>query len=242
MPFVNNDGTKIFYREVGQGEPMLLLSPIGSDTPVWDNMVSVLSLYFKVIRMDYRGTGESDKPDEVYTNESFIKDISLVMDALGCPYVHLVGHAMGGFIAEHFAAEHPDRVRDLTLIASLPYLTEKAKKYILQQLEYADTDPQKMDVFVRQAMMGVPHQPVFSIKRQLEYCLAHDARERLSDLTMPVLILSGDEEKVMTSKISHKFASMLPHAEVKILEHCGHIVQMEAPDAAAEAIVEFCLK
>jgi pimeloyl-ACP methyl ester carboxylesterase len=116
--FVSN-GVKIAYATRGKGEPVVLIHGwLASAGLNWElpGISSALAKDFHIIEMDVRGHGLSDKPkkEELY-GEELVEDVARLLDHLKIEKAHLVGYSMGGIIAGKFVAQHPDRVRSLTL-------------------------------------------------------------------------------------------------------------------------------
>lgn len=115
--FFDSAGTKIHYVEQGEGEPVILIHGFGANLNVnWAGMMPGLSQEFRVIAIDNRGHGKSDKPHEdgAYGME-MVHDVVRLMDHLGIEKAHVVGYSMGAFITGKFLATYPDRVISATL-------------------------------------------------------------------------------------------------------------------------------
>jgi pimeloyl-ACP methyl ester carboxylesterase len=135
----HHDGIDIAYQRFGSdGDPLLLIMGIGADMLYWhdDFCKAFVEAGFQVTRFDNRDSGESTHLDAAgtpdtrrvrrhpdaapYQLEDMADDAAAVLDALGWPSAHIVGHSMGGMIAQTLAIRHPDRVRSLTCISSTP--------------------------------------------------------------------------------------------------------------------------
>jgi len=121
-------GLTFHYRDWGgEGPPLLLLHGLASTSHIWDLTAPLLAERFRVLALDQRGHGESDKPDDGYDFDSFTADVHAFIAALGLQRPALVGHSWGGSVALHYAAAHPAVPRALVLVdggflemASLP--------------------------------------------------------------------------------------------------------------------------
>ena len=110
-----------------EGDPLLLLHGFGHDGHVWDGVAPALRARHRVLALDQRGHGESDRdPERRYSHEAFARDLRALTEALGPARVVLVGHSMGGYGALHFAAKYADRVRAIALIDAGCELTRGA--------------------------------------------------------------------------------------------------------------------
>ena len=116
--YANNQGTKIHYATLGDGEPVLFVHGFPDFWYSWRHQMATLAPHFRTVAMDTRGYNLSDKPEgiESYKIEALLADINAVIDDLGVDKVNLVGHDWGGAIAWQFALEHPTRVERLVIL------------------------------------------------------------------------------------------------------------------------------
>lgn len=108
-------GHKVWYRETGRGEPIVLLHNGGNDHGIWDYQAAHFSKTHRVFVVDHLGHGQSDRPDIEYTLPLFTEQIERLVDQLGLAPVTLVGHCIGGAMALNYALRHPQNVRRLVL-------------------------------------------------------------------------------------------------------------------------------
>jgi len=114
--FADVNGIKICYDIHGEGEPVFLLHGYSDRKEHWRAQVGELSKHFKVIRMDNRSAGKSDRPDGELSMEIFASDVVSLMDFLEIDNAHIIGHSMGGMIAQNFVILYPERVNKVVLI------------------------------------------------------------------------------------------------------------------------------
>ncbi|MFQ5855423.1 MAG: alpha/beta hydrolase [Anaerolineae bacterium] len=121
MPFAQVNDIRLYYETHGEGEALMLLSGTGMSGDHWHVFqVPAFSQAYQVITFDYRGVGQSDKPDAPYSTRLFAADAVGLLDALGVERAHVMGHSMGGRVAQWIALDHPERVRSLILSSSGP--------------------------------------------------------------------------------------------------------------------------
>jgi pimeloyl-ACP methyl ester carboxylesterase len=118
MPRAPVNGIELNYREKGEGYPVFLLHGYTGNLRNWALQVGAISRDFRMVSIDHRGHGESDKPTDAdaYTLAQMAEDAFGVLDHLGIDECYLVGHSMGGAIAQHLVLAHPERVRALVLM------------------------------------------------------------------------------------------------------------------------------
>jgi proline-specific peptidase len=116
------NGIKICYDIHGEGKPVILIHGFSDRKEHWRAQLEALAKHFKVIRMDNRGAGKSERPDGEYTMEIYAADVAGLMDYLAIECSHIIGHSLGGMIAQNFAILYPERVDKLVLINTIPGL------------------------------------------------------------------------------------------------------------------------
>src|SRR5215472_6580275 len=131
MPYAVNQGLRIHYRTEGDGQPPLVLQHGFTDSlETWYDLgyVEALKPQYRLILIDARGHGGSDKPHEpnAYDRQRNVEDITTVLDDLGIPRAHYFGYSMGGRIGFAVARYAPERVRSLILGGGSPYPQSQA--------------------------------------------------------------------------------------------------------------------
>jgi alpha-beta hydrolase superfamily lysophospholipase len=103
--YADNNGTKIHYATLGEGDPVLFVHGFPDFWYSWRDQMAALAPHFKAVAMDTRGYNLSDKPEGVdaYRMENLLADIKAVINDLGVAKVNLVGHDWGGAICWQFA-------------------------------------------------------------------------------------------------------------------------------------------
>lgn len=112
------NGSRIFYRRSGKGEPVVLLHGIAHSSKVWERVIPALEGRNEVIALDLPGCGRSDKPDTDYALGTQAAAVRYVLDRLGLDLVTVIGHSLGGGVAMTLAYQYPERVGRLGLVAS----------------------------------------------------------------------------------------------------------------------------
>jgi len=117
--FFNSNGVRIRYFIVGQGEPVVLVHGWGGSAEMWTPLIKELSPNYRLIAMDCRGHGKSDKPhDASQYGIEMVNDIVRLLDHLKINKAHIIGYSMGGMIVMKMLIEHPDRFRTAVVGAS----------------------------------------------------------------------------------------------------------------------------
>src|SRR5437660_1035757 len=109
MKYASRDGVKIAYTEEGHGDPaVLLVHGFGCAHLDLEPQLTHFSRRHRVVAMDLRGYGESDKPKQAYSPEGHADDLAWLCKTLGIGRAIIIGHSMGGVIAMAFGANHPE--------------------------------------------------------------------------------------------------------------------------------------
>ena len=115
MPFVENQGAKLYWDEQGSGEPLLLIMGLSYPSYMWHRSRTVFANSYRTIALDNRGVGQSDVTPGIYSIALMASDAAAVLHAAGVESAHVFGVSMGGMIALEFALQYPSRVRSLIL-------------------------------------------------------------------------------------------------------------------------------
>jgi pimeloyl-ACP methyl ester carboxylesterase len=113
-------GVRIHYLDFGgRGEPLVLLTGLGSSAHIYDDLAPRFTDTFRVIAVTRRGHAESDHPSTGYTLDTLVEDLVAVLDTLKLYRVNLAGHSLGGAEITRFALLHPERVSRLVYLDAM---------------------------------------------------------------------------------------------------------------------------
>ena len=253
---VDVDGFRIRYLRRGEGaESTILIHGFGGDLNTWMFNHEALASGHSVFALDLPGHGSSSKQVGDGTLEGFAKVVEGFLDILGLTKAHLAGHSMGGAVAAIFARKHPERCLSLTLIASAGlgpeingeyirgFVSATRRNEIRPQLEKLFANPrlitrQMVDDTLKYKRLDGVEPALRTITAQ--FCPSDRQsvilREQISQLSMPVLVLWGSEDRILPA--SH--ALNLPqHVRTEILQGQGHMVHMEAASKVNTVIRSF---
>ena len=138
MKKVKGDGLQINVAIwEGKGKPILCVHGITANCRSWDVLASALSPRHRLIAMDLRGRGQSDKPQSGYSLDHHMRDIVCLMDELGLEKTVLMGHSLGAFIPVAFGAQYPDRVDRIILVDGAGKLSQKQFDHVFEAIKPA---------------------------------------------------------------------------------------------------------
>lgn len=265
MPIAKLKNINLYYEIHGKGEPLLMLTDIADDIQTWQFIITNLSKHFQLILVDNRGSGRSETPDSKYCIEHFANDSIALLDFLKIPKTHVLGHGMGGFIAQEIAIQHPNRVIKLILECSAPYSSirnnqlfrifeELIENNINKALWYKTYyhwiyshnflgDTEFMEALI-QFNINYPHaQTTLGFKKQIEAMSNFDSRTRLSKINAETLVIIGEEDILIRAKDADKLYQGITMASYPVfIENCAHSIHNEDPKTFVHTILSFLYK
>ena len=261
MPKVKVNEIEMYYEIHGQGDPLVLIMGLRRNAEWWYRQIPVLSQHFTVLAFDNRGAGRSDKPKQEYTIRLFAEDTAALMGAVGIPRAHVLGISMGGYIAQEFAINYPEKVKSLILGCTsaggdraVRMGPERMVKFTAnegltpEQILRKDMDIYFSDKFVREnperieefVEISLKHyQPAFAFFQQFDACLKHDTADRSGRITAPALIMTGDDDPLVPPENSYILKALLPSAELVLFPACRHCFFLEAADEFNQEAIAF---
>jgi pimeloyl-ACP methyl ester carboxylesterase len=192
-----------------------------------------------------------------------------LMDELGFEKAILIGNSAGGTVISNAALAHPERVTGMVLVSAAVYTGGGSPSWVrplLQTPQMNHLGPllarsiagERGDAFIRTAWHNpdlITEETYQGYRRPLQvhnwdralWELTRASRpgalqERLDELTMPVLVLTGDDDRIVETADSIRLGSELPNADLVVLENCGHVPQEECPEAFMNAVESFLLE
>lgn len=266
MPKIESNGIEIYYEIHGSGQPLLLITGLGYGLWYWQSLVAELSDHYQVITFDNRGAGKSSQPDGPYTVSIMAADAAGLLDKLELTQVAVLGHSLGGFIAQELAVKRPDLVGKLILASTnhggmkvIPVTPEALE--IMTSREGDPVELVKRGIEIACAPGFVEKHPDV-VKDLIDYRFTNpvpsaqyhaqvaagagtaaysDAQvdERMASIKVPVLIVSGKYDCVVPPGNADLMAEKIEQAEIVLIPDTGHMFPIENPAAAADVLKEF---
>lgn len=250
MPTITVSQGELYFARAGQGQPALLfIHGAGGDHTIWGEQLRELARDFSVAALDLNGHGRS--PARVGDGlQTYVEDVLAVLNALALPTV-VVGHSMGGAIALTVALQCPKNLVGLGLVG-----TGARLKVHPQILELCQTDFEKAVELVVSWAFAEQADPALkdkareqmrrngrdALSRDFLSCSTFDVMSRLSEISVPTLVICGREDKLTPVKYSEYLQQNIPNAHLKIIERAGHMVMVEQPQMVNQALREFCAR
>lgn len=260
MPHVTRNGVKVFYESFGQGGPTLVfLHPWSTNHYIWAFQVNEFARDHRVLVVDHRGHGQSDKPVNGYGIGEMAADVVAILDDAKVDRAVLVGNSIGGMIAMQTALDAPNRVQGLLILSSGTNIG-------------ADTPPEvgeAMQKDWRAVFSGLMAAGVSAkskaerpeIMSFMEGCFRNETNfteavfwasaadpsgvfswnisDRLKDIKAPTQIIAGEEDGATPVVLNQFLADNIPGAKIKLYKDVGHFCQLEKPPSFNADLREF---
>jgi pimeloyl-ACP methyl ester carboxylesterase len=257
-------GRSIYYEVQGDpcAPPLLLVMGLGVSSRAWDRLPARLAPRFRVISFDNYGAGRSLPGARFYRMDQLADDAAAVLEANGLHDreedgggAFVFGMSMGGMIAQELTLRHPRLVRSLTLgctfaswLRSYRPSPTIALDLLLASLRLrVSLEPAKRMLFSDEFSRANPREcerwlnilepcPVPNLLAQLGAIVQHSTLARLSQISVPTLILSGDADRLIPVGNSLELAEKIPGARLMILSGAGHVFSLEREDETVGAL------
>lgn len=256
MPYVSVDETRLYYDESGEGPPLLFLHGLGSSGHDWADQARRFSDDYRVLRMDLRGHGRSERPRGPYHISQFARDVAVFLRKLEAAPAHVVGLSMGGMVALELGANAPELLQSLVVVNSVAdsrldswgdvwfYLSRRLAVQVLGMRRVGTFLAEKLFVHAHQEALRREFRRRWAQNDQDAYLRSMDAirrwsvMDRLERITAPTLVLGADHDYTpVSTKI--RLAGRLPNARLEVIKDAHHALPVERPDAFERAVRRF---
>ncbi len=250
MPTIKVSHSELYCARAGQGRPALLfIHGAGGDHTIWGEQLRELAQDFSVIALDLNGHGRSPAR-EGDGLQTYVEDVLAVLHAVSEPTV-VIGHSMGGAIALTVALQRLKNLLGLGLVGTGAKLKvhpqilelcqsdfEKAVELVVSWAFSEQADPLLKDRSREQMLRNGQA----ALSRDFLSCSTFDVMSRLSEISVPTVVICGSEDKLTPVKYSEYLHKNIPNAQLRVIERAGHMVMLEQPHAVNSALREFCTR
>jgi pimeloyl-ACP methyl ester carboxylesterase len=252
---IDVDGARLYTETRSGTAPVLVfLHYWGGSRRTWGPVLTRLHPHQAFVNYDQRGWGDSADAPGPYDLRRLADDAQSVVDALGSGDYVLVGHSMGGKVAQALAARGPAGLAGVVLVAPAPAAPVGSTEQLQQLTMHAYDDEQTVQQGIDQMLA---HRPLpADLRRQIvedslrageearlawpRYGLAQDVSAGLREIDVPVLVLAGDHDRVEPPAVlAERLLPLIPSATMTVLEDTGHLSPLEVPDQVANHIAAF---
>lgn len=254
---------RLHVQDIGDGPPVILVPGFGLDHRVWDRQVRVLATQNRVVCIDQRGHGLSDKPLRGYEFDRMALDLLAVADQLQLDSATLVGWSLGGQTAFKAAAlDGGSRFGQLVLVGSNGVRASRSDRFpfgappealeeTLLQDEFSDrlearrssiangfasNAPKALVEWLVSISMDMPSWAAAALYHAM---LNSDLIDEIEAIKVPVLQIIGDKDPVHSARGAHWLRERLANSTLVELPDCGHFPMFEAPDEFDDALRNF---
>jgi 3-oxoadipate enol-lactonase len=251
------DGVRLHYEVHGtRGSLLVLTHGLGGTLDFWTPHVDALAAHHRVLRWDLRGAGASAKPPGPYDPALFARDLAALLDRLGEPRAHLVGHSGGGVVSQRFALDFPARVESLVLASTSSEVGEQATRgwHRLADLverqgfgperepdargfspAYAAGHPEVVRELARRTRQNDPAAYAATARA----FAAYDWTAALGTIAVPTLILQGLDDRLTPPGGSVILSRGIRRSRLVMLPGAGHNLPLEMPELFTTTVLGF---
>jgi pimeloyl-ACP methyl ester carboxylesterase len=253
---VASNGLSIHVEEQGAGDlGLVFLHYYGGSSRTWKHVTARLASRFHTIAIDHRGWGKSDAPASGYSLADLAADATGVIAALNLRRYVLIGHSMGGKVAQLMASGRPVGLAGLILVApaapSPMIMPAQAREMMSGAYATRETVEATLDTVltakalsaedraqvIEDSLRGAPPaKAAWPISTSLE-----DIAAQIGNINVPTLVVAGALDRVDPPiRLKVELLPRIPQAVMHVLPGTGHLSMLESPDAVTELIAEFC--
>jgi 3-oxoadipate enol-lactonase len=269
LPFLTTSELNIHYETGGDGkEVLLLLHGNFASWRWWQPLLKNTPRGYRTYAPDLRGCGDTDQPEEGYTIAQHAEDLNQMIGALGLKRIHLVGHSLGGCVALDYALNYPQQIRTLTLVAPAPaeglsvikaasngYVGTNSSSTILSAIRLSErlgTYRRVMEKALCRMMKPERVGGVFevlvddAVRMSRNAAVGHvetlncwDVRDVIGQLNLPVLIIGGCNDQLISPEALQNAAEKFPNGRLIMWPGMGHTPQLEQPERFNKILYKF---
>jgi pimeloyl-ACP methyl ester carboxylesterase len=261
MPSIDLPDASLHFEQQGTGSPLLLVAGLASDSMSWLTVWNELGSRYRVVAPDNRGVGRTRPQDGPASIDAMADDCAALLAHLKIGRAAVVGHSMGGFVAQRLALRHPRLVERLVLVATgaRPSPADVALFRDLADRQDAGEDPARwfrrlfdvvftprfladpanVDAATRWALDYPYPQSPSAFRRQVEAIAAFDGTAGLAQIAAQTLVLAGREDVLFPLDGMQAFASRIAGARFEAIDGAAHAVHTEQPRVFVDAIARF---
>ena len=250
---------KLYYRETGQGEPIIILHGLFGAGDNWLSVARLLEEEYRIILPDARNHGQSPHSNE-FTYSAMASDLAELLDELGLEKAYFVGHSMGGKAVMNFAVAYPERVKQLVVVDIAPRFYPVHHQTILKAYSSIDLQSLKSrgdadkamaeyvrDLGTRQFLLkNLTRTDDGGFEWKLNLPVVRDQIENIGEalpegsrFDKPTLFIGGSNSDYIRPEDEGLIKEHFPQARIETITGAGHWVHAEKPDEVVELIKGF---
>ena len=249
----------------GEGPDLVMLHGWGMNAGVWQQISNALANQFRLYRVDLPGHGQSQRPSRAVTLQDWAEQVAeSVIPHLNGPACWL-GWSLGGMVAVQLASQFPQQVKRLLLIATSlrfcqaddwpeavapdvlqSFATDLQQDHRLTLQRFlglqvmGDTQARQTLKQLRQCLLAQPEPARNALQTGLDILRSADLRPLAARLELPVMLLGGEKDRLVSPAALHNVASLLPQCQLEILPAAGHAPFISQPESFVNLVKTYC--
>jgi 3-oxoadipate enol-lactonase len=243
MPYFKSDDINLFYEDTGEGTPLLLFHGMTSNHAMFYREMDFFKKKYRVIALDSRGHGKSDKPEK-YTLDDHVRDAVALINHLNLETLYVIGVSMGSYIAQGVAIALPERVKKLILVATKSYGEQSSMAELFDRHEdefrglslvskldkssqFIFHNQEKVDEWLRKTAErsdGLTGSEQAAASAALK---DFDFRQELGKIQAETLVISGTYDGLNPPHKGRETAQLIPDATYMEFKRSGHAPNVE---------------
>jgi len=260
--FCSNKEADIYFECHGSGEPLCLIAGYSLDSQSWGNQIEYFAKEYQVIVIDNSGSGRTAVGNlNNLTIKSLADDVKAVLDHLQIQSSHVVGHSMGGYIAQDLTLSYPEVVNKLILASTASTITQKIYALSCNNLSIRKLNiPLNLQVMnsfawtlsdkafenpecIKQRVQMAEDYPYIATiegqEAQLRAMQNYNTLHRLKDIKQETLVLTGEDDILIPAQQSRLLLENIEHSHWQCILNGAHNIQIEYPNEFNQIVSEF---
>ncbi|MGJ9384353.1 alpha/beta fold hydrolase [Salipaludibacillus sp. CF4.18] len=262
MPIIGQGFSTTKYVAQGSGQPVIFIHGVGMDHAMWEYQQLFFAPAYRVIAYDMICHGESDQPTKDVNIVDFAQQLKDLMELLDIKDAHIIGFSMGGMVAQQFVLLYPEKVKTLTLMNVVADRNEDEHQAILRRVQQVKRDghlttvDKAIERWFNPNYISENPKVINNVKSRLQHNEHHSYLKaynvfatsdqelwpQLSQITKPVLILTGENDVGSTAEMARKMDMRLPQSELVIIPKYRHMLPIEGGHIVNEVLSTFLAK
>jgi pimeloyl-ACP methyl ester carboxylesterase len=252
---IASNGIRIYVDDKGVGDlPLVFLHYWGGSSRTWHHVTSALAKSYRTIATDHRGWGQSDAPSSGYGLSDLAADAQGIIETLGLERYILVGHSMGGKVAQLLASRRPKGLCGLVLVAPSPPSPMSMPAEVREGMAHAYSSRESVETTIDQVLTAKPLSPedrAQVIDDSLRGAPAakvawpratslEDITQQVSAINVPTIVIAGDMDRVdSVATLRSEVLPRIPQAVLHVVPGTGHLSMLESPELLVQIVSDF---
>lgn len=248
-------GVRLPYVECGErgGPALVLLHAWGESLHAFSRLLALLPAELHAFAMDQRGHRDADKPASGYALVDYADDVAAFMDSVGLASAVILGSSSGGYVAQRFALDHPERVGGLVLVGAPRSLHGRApfadevdaltdpvdREWVRTSLGWFELFQPVPDAYVDDRVEDGVRMPARVWRDALAGLSEAESPTESGTIGVPTLIIHGAGDALLPADEGRRLSAAIPHSRLVVYERTGHLVLWEQPERIARDVAVF---